>query len=530
MKIIEIIIEETVNPITLEVYDGVPGDSAYIVAVKNGFEGTEQEWLDSLQGSGNTWGGINGTLSDQTDLQNTLNTKVDKVTGKSLILDSEISRLATVTNFDNSINVNALNQKVDKVTGYSLTKNDLTDALKLAYDNGLSALNSLLATGVRLITSGEINKLSNTSGTNTGDETTTTIKSKLGITTLSGSNTGDETNTTIISKIGFTPENSANKGANNGYAGLDSTGKVPSSQLPSYVDDVLEFANLASFPITGESGKIYIALDTNLEYRWSGSIYVNIAKGDVQSVNTKTGAVVLTTADISDSTGKRYQTDNQNTYNDATSSIQTQLNGKQPNLGFTAENVANKSTDVNADQSSSTKYPTVKSVFDWATGLFATKSMGAYAFRVNNTNALANATETNFRSQAEQSFSPTVTWGGTAAPSSMLNANYSWQLIGTVCTSRFNILYNSPGTVNTSAYFPLPSDMPTPYIPNGFSVASAILYIGVGNFNASLTANATASYKAYIRRNGTSNGFDVFVTGTGVNALVLNASITYLTA
>ena len=51
-------------------------------------------------------------------------------------------------------------------------------------------------------------------------------------------------------------------------------GKIPASQLPAYVDDVLEFANLASFPATGESGKIYIALDTNLTYRWGGSSYV----------------------------------------------------------------------------------------------------------------------------------------------------------------------------------------------------------------------------------------------------------------
>lgn len=54
-------------------------------------------------------------------------------------------------------------------------------------------------------------------------------------------------------------------------------GKVPSSQLPSYVDDVLEYANLASFPATGETGKIYVALDTNKTYRWSGSAYVEIS-------------------------------------------------------------------------------------------------------------------------------------------------------------------------------------------------------------------------------------------------------------
>ena len=63
----------------------------------------------------------------------------------------------------------------------------------------------------------------------------------------------------------------------NGVATLDETGKVPSSQLPSYVDDVLEYANKAGFPTTGESGKIYVAKDTNLTYRWSGTAYVEIS-------------------------------------------------------------------------------------------------------------------------------------------------------------------------------------------------------------------------------------------------------------
>lgn len=67
------------------------------------------------------------------------------------------------------------------------------------------------------------------------------------------------------------------KGANNGLAELDSGGKVPSSQLPSYVDDVLEYAATGNFPATGETGKIYVATGTNLTYRWSGSAYVEIS-------------------------------------------------------------------------------------------------------------------------------------------------------------------------------------------------------------------------------------------------------------
>ena len=54
-------------------------------------------------------------------------------------------------------------------------------------------------------------------------------------------------------------------------------GKVPASQLPAFVDDVLEYANLAAFPTAGESGKIYVAQDTNKTYRWSGSAYVEIS-------------------------------------------------------------------------------------------------------------------------------------------------------------------------------------------------------------------------------------------------------------
>ena len=55
------------------------------------------------------------------------------------------------------------------------------------------------------------------------------------------------------------------------------TGTIPSSILPSYVDDVIECNNLDSFPLTGETGKIYVDLSTNLTYRWSGTQYVEIS-------------------------------------------------------------------------------------------------------------------------------------------------------------------------------------------------------------------------------------------------------------
>lgn len=63
-----------------------------------------------------------------------------------------------------------------------------------------------------------------------------------------------------------------------GIATLDNNGKVPSTQLPSYVDDVIEYDSIQNFPETGETGKIYVDKTTNLTYRWSGSIYVEISQ------------------------------------------------------------------------------------------------------------------------------------------------------------------------------------------------------------------------------------------------------------
>ena len=80
------------------------------------------------------------------------------------------------------------------------------------------------------------------------------------------------------------------KGSANGVASLDNTGKVPSSQLPSYVDDVVEgyyyggkfYTDSAHTQlITPETGKIYVDLDTNKTYRWSGSTYVEISQATI---------------------------------------------------------------------------------------------------------------------------------------------------------------------------------------------------------------------------------------------------------
>ena len=102
--------------------------------------------------------------------------------------------------------------------------------------------------------------------------------------------------------LGYTAENVAAKGIANGYAPLDSSGLIPSVHLPSYVDDVVEFANLASLPATGTSGIIYITLNDNKSLRWSGSSYVEISAspGSTDAVVEGTTNLYFTVARVRD--------------------------------------------------------------------------------------------------------------------------------------------------------------------------------------------------------------------------------------
>ena len=81
----------------------------------------------------------------------------------------------------------------------------------------------------------------------------------------------------VTNALGYTPVDESKVGAANGVASLDSSGRIPASQIPGGFDNIKEYNNLKSFPTTGEEGKIYVAKDTNLTYRWTGTQYVEIS-------------------------------------------------------------------------------------------------------------------------------------------------------------------------------------------------------------------------------------------------------------
>lgn len=110
---------------------------------------------------------------------------------------------------------------------------------------------------------------------------------------------GDElTLSAIVAALGYTPADSAKIGVANGMASLDASGKVPADQLPSFVDDVVEVTNISAAPETGESGKIYVALDTGKCYRWSGTMYVEISSSDVVTASENNGYIKVNGTDV----------------------------------------------------------------------------------------------------------------------------------------------------------------------------------------------------------------------------------------
>ena len=117
-----------------------------------------------------------------------------------------------------------------------------------------------------------------------------------------------------IPDISATYVTTASKGVANGVASLDGDGKVPSAQLPSYVDDVVDAyivsgatalssgwlsATSGGSALTPETGKIYVVLTTgeylNKTYRWSGTTYVEISASPAQATESTAGIAAIAT-------------------------------------------------------------------------------------------------------------------------------------------------------------------------------------------------------------------------------------------
>lgn len=200
---------------------------------------------------------IKHITSDERTLWNTVENKVDS---SRVLTDVPIGAKFTDTIYTHPISHPA------SIITESTTKKFVTDTEKDTWNAKETPIDAQAKVDAHA------NKINNPHNVTKAQVGLGNVDDKSSVTILS-----EITNSNVVNALGYTPLNSVLKGSINGVAELDENGKVLSSQLPSYVDDVLEFQSIATFPTTGESGKIYVATDTNLTYRWTGTIYIEIS-------------------------------------------------------------------------------------------------------------------------------------------------------------------------------------------------------------------------------------------------------------
>jgi len=291
-----------------------------------------------------------------------------------------IAGLATTTYVDTQ---DAL--KVDKVAGYSLTKNDLTDLLKTAYDNAVSSLATLLATGQRLITSAEITKLSNLSGTNTGDQNLT------GLVPYTGASTDVDLNT-------------KNLKVNNVFEGFTSV--AASATLIT-----LTVNSTPSYLVTGSGGQtIKLPNATTLQNgaiydfnnnQSSGAISVNNNSNTLIKSIPSGGYLVLTLIDNSTTAGSwdaHFQAPSNVSWSTNTFDVPASITSATWNGVSIADNriasattwnakedSSNKVTTFTGNETSTTKFPVVKAILDYFTAANIKTILGITTLSGSNT-------------------------------------------------------------------------------------------------------------------------------------------------
>jgi len=175
--------------------------------------------------------------------------------------------------------------------------------------------------------------------------------------------------------------------------------------------------------------------------------------------------------------------------------------------------------------------PSQNAVFD-ALALKSDKSTSAYSMKVNNTNATANETEVTFRQSGLLSYTETVTFTAGTAPSGTENKSYNWIQLGNLVTVNISVDFANAGATVTQILFPMPSDLPDPVTPTGFSGASAVLYTGIGLASNTPTAivASTSDTPSFMRRNSGNTDWEFGIVCVSGSTRTYRVTIQYFTA
>ena len=163
-----------------------------------------------------------------------------------------------------------------------------------------------------------------------------------------------------------------------------------------------------------------------------------------------------------------------------------------------------------------TKAPSEDAVFD-ALALKANLSQAAYSMLANNTSSTANMSAVTFKSISKQTYSGSITWTGTTAPSGATTHSYSWIQVGNVVSFYVCLVYATAGATLSQVAFALPSDMPTPLKPDGISAVTDIIAMCSGQLSASNGLSTNIARAALRIDSASTSAFQFVVASTNAN-------------
>jgi hypothetical protein len=268
----------------------------------------------TISSTGVDWGQIKGNLSSQTDLQTALNAKENTITAGTTAQyyrgDKTFQTLdKNAVGLSNVDNTSDINKPISTATQTALDLKGSVANVSITSNNGItsSIINSsttpTITLGLGNIAPTSVNSTGsitglNLSGTNTGDETKSSIETKLGVSIVNVINTEGDLSTQVPTAEAilneFNPailnleqqinlkEDKANKGIANGYAGLDATGKVPFTQLPSIASSI---ANLSDVNLTNLSGSEVLVYNSSLT-KWENKHIENLTSGELTPIGS----------------------------------------------------------------------------------------------------------------------------------------------------------------------------------------------------------------------------------------------------
>lgn len=153
----------------------------------------------------------------------------------------------------------------------------------------------------------------------------------------------------------------------------------------------------------------------------------------------------------------------------------------------------------------------------------------AYTMFANITNASAAYTEVVAKPVASQTYSGTITWTGTTAPSGSTNHTYQWQQCLKWVVLNISLVYGTAGSALSQVIMTLPTDCPNPVEPTGLGASTEKLYPCTGWIDSAKTGSPPAS-RGWMRVNSGDTGYELVVVVASNNATVANITVWYPTA